>query len=242
MSIDSMPTLELADGRATITLRRPSEHNRIAPDDVAELLRHFEHIESEPSVRVLVLTGTGDKTFSSGYTIDAIRDTLDNRFERMLDKLECLPLPTICALNGSVYGGATDMALCCDFRIGIEGTRMFMPAAKFGLHYYPGGLRRYVTRLGLTAAKKIMLTAMAIDAEEMLRIGFLTELVGRNDLDEVVLRYVRSIEECDGNVIASMKRDLNQLATATSHLEPQRAAYETSLRSEELAKRLDALG
>ena len=67
-------------------------------------------------------------------------------------------LPTICALNGGVYGGSTDMALSCDFRIGVEGITMFMPAARLGLHYYAGGMRRYVARLGLGAAKKLFLT------------------------------------------------------------------------------------
>ena len=73
----------------------------------------------------------------------------------MLDRLERFPLPTVCAMNGSVYGGATDLALCCDLRIGVRGSRMLMPASRFGLHYYPGGLRRYVGTLGLAAAKKL---------------------------------------------------------------------------------------
>ena len=82
-------------------------------------------------------------------------------------------------LDGGVYGGATDLALCCDWRIGVSGTRMFMPAARFGLHYYPGGLRRYVRALGAAQAKRIFLTGQTLRAQEMLRIGFLTELVPR---------------------------------------------------------------
>ena len=122
--------------------------------------------------RMLVITGSGRRTFSSGFTVNAIADRLDRSFEDMLDAVERFPLPTLCALNGSVYGGATDLALCCDFRIGVRGSRMFMPAARFGLHYYPGGLRRYVTALGAAQAKRLFLTAQAIDADEMLRIGF----------------------------------------------------------------------
>src|SRR3546814_18389703 len=100
-------------------------------------------------------------------SLAAIRSELDDRFERVLDTLEQLPLPVVCALNGSVYGGATDLALCCDIRIGVRGSRLFMPAAKFGLHYYPGGLRRYVANLGLTSAKKLFLSARTIYAEEI---------------------------------------------------------------------------
>jgi enoyl-CoA hydratase/carnithine racemase len=242
MAKDGVPELLIDGPRATIRLARPAEHNRIDPADLPVMMGCFERIVADKSLRVLVITGSGDKTFSSGYTIDAIREQLDDRFETLLDTLESLPLPVICALNGSVYGGATDLALACDFRIGLEGSRMLMPAAKFGLHYYPGGIRRYVTRLGLSAAKKLFLTAQPIDAEEMLRIGFLTELVGRGELDAAVTRYADAIALCEPVVVASMKRHLNRTAEGRADEAAIRADYDKSLRSEELARRLGALG
>src|SRR5512133_1446873 len=238
---DTAPSLNIEGARATIRLRRPLEHNRIDPSDLAVLLDHFEQACSNQAVRVLVVTGTGHKTFSSGYTVAAIREHLDDRLERVLDTLESLPLPVVCALNGSVYGGAIDLALCCDFRIGVKGSRMFMPAAKFGLHYYPGGLRRYVTRLGLNSAKRLFLTAQAMDADEMLRIGFLTELVATDELGAAVTRYVDALVECEPRVVALMKLHLNQTADGNIDITAQRAAYEQSLRSDELARRLQAL-
>ncbi len=238
---DTAPSLNIEGARATIRLRRPLEHNRIDPSDLAILLDHFEQARSNKDVRVLVVTGTGHKTFSSGYTVAAIREHLDDRLERVLDTLESLPLPVVCALNGSVYGGAIDLALCCDFRIGVKGSRMFMPAAKFGLHYYPGGLRRYVTRLGLNSAKRLFLTAQAMDADEMLRIGFLTELVAMDELEPAVARYVDALVECEPRVVALMKLHLNQTADGNIDITAQRAAYEQSLRSEELARRLQAI-
>jgi enoyl-CoA hydratase/carnithine racemase len=241
MSNASSPKLDIADGVATLRFCRPEEHNRIDPDDLAVLMRHFERVLAEPGVRVLVVTGSGEKTFSSGYTVHAIREHLDDRLEKMLDALESLPLPVICALNGSAYGGAIDLALCCDFRIGVLGARILMPAAKFGLHYYPGGLRRYVTRLGLNAAKKLFLTAQAVGDEEMLRIGFLNELVDRAQFDATVQAYVKAILECEPKVVASMKVFLNQTADGGIDLAAQRAAFVQSLRSDELASRLGAL-
>ena len=241
MISDTAPSLDIAGFRATIRLRRPIEHNRIDPSDLAVLLDHIEQARADRAVRVLVVTGTGSKTFSSGYTVAAIREHLDDRLEKVLDTLESLPLPVVCALNGSVYGGAIDLALCCDFRIGVKGSRMFMPAAKFGLHYYPGGLRRYVTRLGLSSAKRLFLTAQAMDAEEMLRVGFLTELVAADELERAVARYVDALVECVPEVVASMKLHLNQTADGNIDLAAQRAAYEQSLRSDELARRLQAL-
>jgi methylglutaconyl-CoA hydratase len=241
MNQPATPDLSVSGPRATITLRRPEEHNRIDPADLGVLLGHFASVVADPAVRVLVITGLGDRTFSSGYTIEAIRDHLGDGFERMLDTLESLPLPVICALNGSVYGGATDLALCCDFRLGIKGSRMLMPAAKIGLHYYPGGIRRYVTRLGMSAAKKLFLTALPVDAEEMLRIGFLTELVEPDQLDEEVNRYVDALVAGEASVLTSMKQFLNQTADGNIDLVAQRIAYEKSLGSEELAARIAAL-
>jgi len=241
MSNASSPRLDIAGSVATLLFCRPEAHNRIDPEDLAVLMRHFERVLAEPDVRVLVVSGSGEKTFSSGYTVHAIREHLDDRLEKMLDTLEALPLPVICALNGSAYGGAIDLALCCDFRIGVRGARMFMPAAKFGLHYYPGGLRRYVTRLGLNAAKKLFLTAQAVEDEEMLRIGFLNELVERVQFDATVQAYVKAILECEPRVVASMKLFLNQTADGAIDLAAQRAAFEQSLRSDELASRLGAL-
>ena len=133
-----MPIVTIAEGRATIRLNRPREHNRIEPDDLAVLRETFTRINDDPKTRVLVLTGTG-KSFSSGYHIGALverhatkRDGAEpgsDSFERVVDRLEVLRVPTIAALNGGVYGGSTDLALACDFRIGVDGMKLLMPAA-----------------------------------------------------------------------------------------------------------------
>jgi len=238
---DAPPSLKLAGAMATIRFERPAEHNRIDPDDIPVLRRYLDQVAAQPLRRVLVFTGSGNRTFSSGFTVNAILERLDRSFEDLLDAIERFPLPTICALNGSVYGGATDLALCCDFRIGVRGTGMFMPAAKFGLHYYPGGLRRFVAVVGLANAKRIFLTAQTLPAEEMLRIGFLTELVTRAKLDAKVAEYVAAIEECEPAVVKSMKGQLNAIAAGDGAAGGSREAYEASLASRELRRRLAAL-
>jgi enoyl-CoA hydratase/carnithine racemase len=239
--LDGPPTLEIASGTATIRLCRPAAHNRIDPDDIVILVAQLGEIAARRDVRAVVITGTGNATFSSGYTIDAILDRLNRSFEDLLDAIEQFPLPTICALNGSVYGGATDLALCCDFRIGVRGSRMFMPAARFGLHYYPGGLRRYVAALGLAQAKRLFLTAQTLDAEEMLRLGFLTDLVDRRSLGARVAQYVGALRDCEPEAVKSMKRQLNAIAEGKQAFARSRSAYEASLRSPELKQRLAAL-
>lgn len=235
---EGLPILRYEGAAAVIELRRPREHNRIDPADIGVIRAHLAAVRQHADSRVVVFTGAGQQTFSSGYTIHAIVDTLDHSFEQLLDAVEDYSLPTICALNGSAYGGATDLALCCDFRIGVRGTRMFMPAAKFGLHYYPGGLRRYVTQLGLTQAKRVFLTAQTIGDEDMVRIGFLTELVEAGELEPTVRRYVEAIAACEPLAVMSMKRQMNAIAGNAPDAATCRKEFERSLRSEELARRV----
>ena len=218
----STPILTIAGARATIRLNRPRHHNRVEPADIVAIRAMLADIAANPDLHVLVLTGTGNKSFSSGYHIGDLaekkaggRAEQGSGFELMADQLEELPIATICALNGSVYGGSTDLALACDFRIGIEGCRMFMPAARLGIHYYPGGLRRYVTRMGLGAAKKLFMTAEPIDTLEMHRIGYLDEVVPADQLGARVDELARIIAENAPLAVRGMKRALNKIAAGT---------------------------
>ena len=241
MSEDHAPSLAIEQGVGTITLRRPTLHKRIDAADPQVILRHLDEVAAMGDVVALVITGSGSRTFCAGYTLGQIESSLDRSFEDMLDAVERCRVPTICALNGSVYGGGTDLAIACDFRIGVHGSRLFMPAAKFGLHYYPGGLRRFVTRLGPCTTKKIFLTARTLDADELLRVGFLTELVAPQDLQAKVNAYVGSLRECEGSVVRSMKAHIDGLAAGTWDEARGRAEYESSLRSEGLRARLAQL-
>jgi enoyl-CoA hydratase/carnithine racemase len=238
---EGAPLISRADSMMRIQLNRPLQHNRLDPDDVDALQALFDRIALDREVRAIVFTGAGDRSFSSGYTLDAITSQLDQRFERMLDTLENLPQITLVALNGSVYGGATDLALCCDLRLGTPGLRMFMPAARIGLHYYPGGLRRYVNRLGLSAASKLFLTGMTIESDEMLRIGFLNDIVARDQLLARTEAYLSAIALTDATVVGEMKRHLRSVAERTADYAVLDQAYQRSLGSEELKNRLAAL-
>ena len=214
------PVLELSGARATVRLNRPKHLNRLQAEDLEILLGLFDRIEADPATRVLVLTGTG-KAFSAGYDLNSVaqravsaveENSAGSAFEVVVNRLEDLTVPTICRLNGGVYGGATDLALASDFRIGVDTSEMFMPAARLGLHYYKSGIARYVSRLGADNAKKLFLTAQKISAPEMLRIGYLTAMVPADKLDEEVERLARMLAGNAPIAMAGMKRTINEIA------------------------------
>jgi enoyl-CoA hydratase/carnithine racemase len=216
----STPVLILDGARATIRLNRPKHLNRLQPDDLEALLKLFDRLEADPTIRVLVLTGTG-RAFSAGYDLGSIAEratsapaeqTAGSAFEVVANRLEDLSMPTICRLNGGVYGGSTDLALACDFRIGVDTAEMFMPAARLGLHYYTSGIKRYVSRLGADNAKKLFLTAEKIEAGEMLRIGYLTAVVPPEALDEEVDRLANALAGNAPVAMRGMKRAINEFS------------------------------
>ena len=215
-----LPTLTVDGHRATIRLNRPELHNRIEPDDIFEIMRLLDAADADRNIRVLVLTARG-KSFSSGFHIQQIgvnRDAATPGFDAMTDRMERTRMPTIAALNGGVYGGSTDLALACDFRIGVTGMSMFMPAARLGLHYYPGGMQRYVSRLGLDTAKRLFLLAERLDAAELLRIGFLTELVAPEALDETATARAATLAANAPLAVQGMKTALNDIARGDADL------------------------
>jgi enoyl-CoA hydratase/carnithine racemase len=238
-----VPTLEIAGRRGILRFNRPRQRNRIEPADLAELVRLCDQADSTPDLRVLVITGTGP-TFSAGAHLGAMGGekaepqaaAID--FGDMVTRVETLRVPTIARLQGGVYGGATDLALACDFRIGHTGIEMFMPAGRLGLHYYESGLRRYVSRLGLNTAKRLFLTAEKLDAAELLRVGYLTQMVEPEALDATVEALAARIEDMAPLAVQGMKLSLNELGHGRLDLEALAQRISRCKHSEDLQEGL----
>ncbi len=209
------PSLEIEGARATIRLHRSRHRNRVEPGDIIRLMEHFDTVDANPSLRVLVIAASGP-AFSAGFHLggfaeDRAAAARAPGFDAMVDRFEVIRVPTICRLQGGVYGGSTDFALTADFRVGVTGMEMFMPAARLGVHYYPGGLRRYVSRLGLNTAKRLFLTAEKLGAEELLRIGYLTHLVAPEALDAAVDGLAATLAAMAPMAVQGMKQALNEI-------------------------------
>jgi enoyl-CoA hydratase len=205
-----------APGHATLTLQRPRHLNRLHREDLLALQAHITELAADTTLRVVVLTGLG-RVFCAGFNLQELEQpdaagSDPQLFERTVDALEALPVPTIARLNGSVYGGATDLALACDFRVGVAGMELRMPAAALGLHYYPSGLQRYVSRLGLSAAKRLFLLAQAVPAEELHRLGYLDDVAEADGLDAAVGRISAPLLAGAPLALRGMKLSLDEIA------------------------------
>src|SRR5258708_5508086 len=212
--------------RATITLNDPAKHNRLDPAGLSRLRDAVEKADADPGVRVTVITGTGEKTFCSGFDLGSIAAGerapppaagRDDGFEHVMDRIEAMRMPTLCALNGGVYGGATDLALACDFRLGVKGMRFFMPAARFGLHYYPGGLRRYTQKVSPSFAKRAFLLSEDFTDTDLLAVGYLDWLVERAQFKDKVGEIAIKPGGLAPLSMANMKRAIEQFAQAPAH-------------------------
>lgn len=216
MAAATPPRLQIDGPVATLRLNRPAHRNRLHDEDLRALLGHFAAIDADASLRVLVLTGSvlpERPVFCAGYHLgeEAELPTGD-RFEQVADALERLRPVTVAAVNGSVYGGATDLVLACDFAIGVAGMEMRMPALQLGLHYYPGGVARYVSRLGIVQAKRAFLGADTFGDRELLAMGFVGELAAAADFDAAVQRRVQGLLALAPLAQQLMKRSLNETA------------------------------
>jgi enoyl-CoA hydratase/carnithine racemase len=238
----SAPVLSVNGGVATLTLNRPAHRNRLEAGDLRSLLTQFEQINADPAIRVLVLTantqGQPRPVFCAGYHIGSFneQDNDPQLFERVANTLAALRPITVCALNGSVYGGATDLMLACDLSVGLTGVEFRMPATALGLHYYPGGLQRYVARLGLSGAKRAFLTARPFTAEMLWHLGCFEALVAPEDFDATVNRLISEIADLAPLAVQATKQSLNEIAAGQASLDAMRAREAATSASQDFAE------
>lgn len=227
------PELQVDGAIATLTLRRPQQANRLEPDDLLAISEHIARINATREVLVLRVQATG-KTFCAGYDIGQIGGARPVAFEDMANAMEDARPVTMVLLQGGVYGGATDLALACDFRLGSANTEMFMPAARLGLHFYRRGLERYVSRLGIDQAKRLFLAGEKIDAAEMKAIGFLTHLVAADALQAGADQLAATLAGMAPLALLGMKKNLNRIARGALDADDLRRDIDRTAASQDL--------
>jgi enoyl-CoA hydratase/carnithine racemase len=237
----SPPVLTVEGAVARIALARPGQHNAIEAVDVDEMRAHLARVEADRTVRALIVTGHG-ATFCAGASLPAIErgDMSGELFQTLTSSLDAVRVPSICALNGSAHGGGTELALCCDFRIGVLGSSMSVPAGRLGLCYPAGGLRRFVEALGPGVAKRLLLAGEELSAEEMLDVGFLHLLVPREELRSAADALASRLASQAPLAVQGMKRILRQIAGGDLDEEEAKRLVAACAASEDLREGLAA--
>ncbi len=230
-----------ARGVATLTLNRPKKHNAFDDALIAELTAKIEALETDDSVRVVVLTGAG-ATFSAGADLEWMRgmakaSEAENREDalrlaKMLRTLNFFPKPTLARVNGAAYGGGIGLVVCCDIAIGVEGAKFSLSEVKLGLA--PATIAPYVVAaIGLRQARRLFVNGEIFDAAEAARIGLLHHCVAAGALDDTLDRILHYLLK--GGPLA--QREAKALALRTAGMTPD-AAKETDAANAELIARL----
>ena len=205
----------------TLILNRPEKKNSLSPELVAILLKTFEDLAADDTVRTVVIRGFGDQAFCSGYDIrslptntsDDVRDRLKtlNPVEELFNKIVNFPYPVIAMINGLAFGAGCELTVCCDIRIGADDIKMGMPPAKLGLAYPWTGLQRFVQVLGLKSTREIFYTARTYKGERLKEIGLVDYLVPCENLEAFTYQMATEIAANAPLALKGTKRILNLL-------------------------------
>lgn len=240
--------IEKTERICTITINRPEKRNALSPLVFTELIDQLQRLKDEDAVRCVVLRGSGEKAFSSGFDISdlpvdaspeiaeaAKGDTpLDNGMKAVRD----FPYPVIAMINGLAYGAGCELAVTCDIRIAADDVRLSMPPAKLGIVYRWRGIMKLIDVVGPAYAREIFLTGRAYGAAQAKDMGLLNYVVPREELASFVYRMARDISENAPLALKATKTIFNrflhdQRLSPPDVQEIERLRYE-AFRSEDL--------
>jgi enoyl-CoA hydratase len=193
---------EKTEGIATITLNRPEALNAFSKEVVAEVLQAIEDVKTDETIRVLVLTGAGEKAFSAGADIKAMKGMtalkareLSLMGEKLCLAFENLEKPVIAAINGYALGGGLEVAMSCDIRIASETARMGQTEINIGLIPGWGGTQRLTRLIGATKAKELVYTGKLIDAKTAEQYGIVNMTAPADKLKETVHQFASDLAQ-----------------------------------------------
>lgn len=204
---------EIRDGKGILTIDRPKVLNAIDWETFFQLQAGLEELIADPAVRVIILTGAGEKSFISGGDIGeelkmngltSYRWSLTGH--KLCATIEGSPKPVIAAVNGYCLGGGFEFALACDFRICTENAKFGAPESKLGVCCGFGGNIRLPRIVGKAWAKDILMTGRMVDAQEAYRLNLVTRVVPQGELMAAVDELCAQLTNKGANVLDFIKR------------------------------------
>jgi enoyl-CoA hydratase len=206
------------DGAApirTITVNRPKVMNALDARTLEELGEAFRDIEGSPAVRVVIVTGAGDKAFVAGADIAAMAPMDEreaHRFSglghRVADVMEGLHAPVIAAVNGFALGGGLELALCCDFIVAASTAKLGQPEVNVGVIPGFGGTQRLARRIGIARARELLYTGALLGAEQAREWGLVNAVTAPDALHAHVRTLAETIAGRAPLAVAYAKRAL----------------------------------
>ena len=176
-------------GIGIVTINRAQALNALNTEVFRELGDMFAEIENDPDIRVVILTGSGEKAFVAGADIQEMKDQNSVEIEKFIKvagtagyRIYNLSKPVIAAINGFAFGGGNELALCCDLRIASENAKLGQLEINLGIIPGGGAIQRLTRLIGMTKAKELVYTGDVIDAKTALEIGFLNKVVPQDRL------------------------------------------------------------
>lgn len=208
---------EIHEAICTITLNRPAVYNALSPKLIQEITNAFIQAGEDESVRVVVLTGTGDKAFSSGADLKngmgeatSLGESLRKNYNPMILSIRNLPKPVVCKLNGIAAGAGCSLALACDVIIASETARMSQIFVNIGLIIDAGSSYFLPRLLGSQKAFELASTGRIVEAQECFELGLVSKVVPQNELDKVVAETAQMYAHGATQAIGLIKKILNQ--------------------------------
>jgi len=212
-------SLELtrSEGIATLTFNRPKALNALNTALLAELAEALDALRNDPTVRVLILTGAGEKSFIAGADITEIATLTPlaaKKFAQfgqdIISKLQGLAIPVIAAVNGYALGGGCEMALACDFIYASEKAIFGLPEITLGVIPGFGGTQRLPRLIGANRAKEMIFTGKHLTAAEAMAIGLVNKIFAPEELRPAVEAVARLIATKGKVSLCSAKQTVNQ--------------------------------
>ncbi|MGD9843009.1 MAG: enoyl-CoA hydratase-related protein [Steroidobacteraceae bacterium] len=219
------------DGSVTLTkvghigrllLNNPSRHNAISPAMAEQLIAGLAELDSDPTIRLVVLAGAGDKAFSSGAEVSnnaAGNQGAKNSGMQSLQLLREFSKPTIASIRGYCLGGGVALACACDLRVCSADAKFAVPSARMGLAYRIDFTQWLMEAVGASLAKEMLFTGQRYSADDAQRIGLVHRVVPSTDLDTAVDALCQTIAQNAPLATAASKVIINQLARGAANME-----------------------
>ena len=231
-------------------LNSPKTKNALKSKDMA-LIRDILDKEAKSDIYALIISGRGN-VFCSGADFTEITSIIgknkkdqglqSNDMSKLCDAIQSFPLPTVCALNGSAYGGGVEIACACDFRIAVSNIEIMVPPAKIGIHYHPTGIKRFLNILGSSVTKRLLLTATKISEKELKDVGFFDQIINEGeDIIEKAHGFIKQCKDLSPEAVSGMKLSINDILMDSVNTKSFDLRIRKTLASKHLEHQLKAI-